>query len=82
LRRADRRCGERVRPGEGDDNGYVGCLRQARSNRREEGREQPAKTDGDKKIWYVVDGDKCQTAVLGTDGALTETGVDKAECGL
>ncbi len=43
---------------------------------------EPAKTDGDKKIWYTVDGDKCQTAVLGADGAITESSVDKAECGL
>lgn len=43
---------------------------------------EPAKTDGDKKIWYTVDGDKCQSAVLGKDGALTESDVDKAECGL
>jgi hypothetical protein len=43
---------------------------------------EPAKTDGDKKIWYLVDGDKCETAVLGTDGALSQTTVDKAECGL
>jgi hypothetical protein len=43
---------------------------------------EPAKTDGDKKIWYAVDGDKCESAVLGADGALTQTSVDKAECGL
>ena len=43
---------------------------------------EPAKTEGDKKVWYSVDGDKCQKVVLGTDGSLTETTTDKAECGL
>jgi hypothetical protein len=43
----------------------------------------PVKTDGDKKIWYAVDGDACTEMKLNTkDGTSVIGTTDKANCGL